>query len=184
MNDEQPAARFESDLSAFLAGHEPPPGADLAALRIARRLTGMDLSGESSVRLSLRARLLAAGRPRAWGLTLSARLALAATGMLLLCLLPLRLTRSPIPRPSPPLAPPPATVPAPRGPGAEPLFHAIPAKSLFVAHGPADRLFVTARGRPIDSPSSRTVIWELDDSTFILEQRPVSLDDLFVTPNL
>jgi len=58
MKDEEKAARFGSDLDAFLADKTPAPGADQEALSLAKRLAGLDQSAESRVRASLRARLL------------------------------------------------------------------------------------------------------------------------------
>jgi|GEM_PF-3594399 len=202
------AARFERDLEARASGRAPAPGGDAAALAVAGRLAGADLAAESRVKESLRVRLLARARRQApgcrppWRFRLPAGLAgaLAAAAIVLLLLRPRA--------PAPPTLPAPAMMvressrpasrrPLPAGAAARPrtkrltaraegVFLALPAGSPFEARRPVSggSPFMTVTGHRTDTPRGRAVVWELDGATYMLEDRSVRIEDLFVKPTL
>jgi hypothetical protein len=194
MKEDENAARFESDLEALRRGGAPAPGADSGALEVARRLGGLDWSAESKVQRSLRARLLArqpssqAGLWPSFGLSLpvGARAALAAAFVALLLLLPLRpVFRRHRPSAQNELALHAAS--APETPAAESIFEDLGPGSPFESCRPlagGGSLFATAEGRRVGTESGRAVVWELEGAAFILEDRSIRIEDIFVQPTL
>jgi len=198
------AARFAHDLEALSSGRALAPESDAATLSIAGRLARAEFAVESRVKESLRARLLARSRRPAlrrrplWLFRLPTGLAgaLVAAAIVLLLLRPripeppaaapaqLAPARPPAPRPTEALPALPGTFPVQKTARAPHLFRALPAGPIFATHRPADRLFVTAVGRRVVTATSRTVVWELEDEVFILEDRPIRIADVFFTPAL
>ena len=172
---------------------------DPGALAVARRLAAADFAKESRVRKSLRARLLSRqSRPalldRLFPLRLPAGLAAAcaAAVIFLIVVRPRLPAPPPAPAPVPIKAAPAPTVkalppagkrPATRGEG---VFVSIAAASPFETHGKvaAGHPFVTVPGRRTRDARGKAVVWELEHATFRLEERPVSIAELFVKPTL
>ena len=198
------AARFERDLAASLDGRPLPPEADAAALRIASRLADADFAADSRVKESLRARLLARPRrpalsrrpPFLWRLPAGLAGALAAAAIVLLLLRP----RAPapsapvIPAPATPVARVSLTPAATTGrlrvqrieTSAAGVFVSLPAGSPFEVRRPLSGIspFMTVTGRKTHTAHGRAMVWKLPHATYLLEDRPVRLDEIFTRPTL
>jgi hypothetical protein len=180
-----------------------PFARDPGARTLAERLARLDLATESRVRLSLRARLLARPKPALpfllrWPAGLAG--ALAAAAVLLLFLQPRAPQMTPSTVPVPPSSPaePAARQPAPSARPEQAPLPATPFRSLgpvspFVARQPASGtspfqtrsaqgLLETAAGRRITTAHGRAVVWEFAHAAFLLEDRPVRIEELFVKP--
>lgn len=207
MNGHEEARKFSEDLDALLEGREPSAGDP--ALAAARRLAKADFAADSRIQAGLRDRLLtpAPGLPF---FSAPVQAALAAALIVLVVLLPLgRMSDRPVekpvaPRPAPvmpaaaPEVPAPPRAGYPRGAQGLPVlpgfFPAEPAagperfvQSLFIVRRPVgggSSPFILAEGRPIEQENGSAVLWELGGESFILERRRISLDDVFVTPEL
>jgi hypothetical protein len=200
-------ARFEADLEAVLDGRAAAPGADAAALALARKLAGLGLAAQSRVRESLRAKLVSRARrpsPRPWislPLRLPAGLAAAcAAAVIFLLVVRPRMPAPPAPAPSAPARTAPAIAAgsprtpsrkvrpqaAPAGGAEQGPFVSIAAGSPFETHGKvaAGAPFVTVPGRKTQTARGRAVVWEFAHATFQLEERPVRIEELFVKPTL
>ena len=185
----------------------------LQGLALARGLMRVDFSVESRVRLSLRSRLLALEKARVrradsgiwnaclaglWRLPMPMRATAVAVGVLLV--LGLATTRRPS-RPPTRLAshgigamPRPRKVVIriqrpPRGESALPIlpgrfaYQPARAEKIFSTL-PAGRLIATTAGREVLLPDGRAVAWEIDGTTFMLERRLVSIEDIFEKPTM
>jgi len=49
---------------------------------------------------------------------------------------------------------------------------------------PPDQELVTSKGREVSAGEGQAVVWELGGATYMLERRPVKVEDIFVRPDL
>ena len=199
MNEVEQAELFNRELDALLRGGGTPSASGDGALRLAASMAALDFSGESSVKSSLRARLVPAGEGlasllRALLANNYARAAFAAAAIAVALLPSAR--RQPAPQPPAVVAQIPA--PAPLGtplPPPEPLTARLPAG--LRSGGSSGPMFASLpmgelRGEPIKAPvmelnsGSRTerqggtaIIFETGSGTFALERREVKPEQIF-----
>jgi hypothetical protein len=134
--------------------------------RLTSRLAETDFSAESRIRASLRARLLEKQRladaaPRSFPTRLAPLVLALAVALMLL--LPLRTSA-------------PRKADFPRDELGLPIL-----PGRLVAGGPSaeDLPIEIHRGRAVTKETGSAVIWELDGTTYILETRRISLNDIF-----
>jgi hypothetical protein len=170
---------------------------------LSRRLARTDFSADSRIRESLRAELLGKQRSRRFSPARVASLALAASAVALILLLPFRsrlrpgvamsletgvlLTSAPPREAAAKRAPAPERTLFPRDELGLPILPGRLAangrsdEAPLIATLAVDRIIEIHRGRAIPRKDGRAVLWEIDGASYILETRRTSLDEIFET---